>query len=85
MMEPEALEVTIDASLRQQPFHPFTLVMNDGTKLEVDHPKAVHFFRGFGIFYGPGGRPVFFQAGGVNRVSSDLANPDGVRSKDKAA
>ena len=81
MMDPENLEATIDGCLSAQPFHPFTLAMTDGSRLEVDHPKAVHFFKGFGVFYGPGGRPQFFEAGGVNRVIADLADADGNRAK----
>ena len=81
MMRPEILETTIDGLLDRSPFHPFTLVMNDGVELEVDHPKAVHFFREFGIFYGSGGLPQFFEAASVNRVSADLAEGEDARAK----
>ena len=81
MMTPEKLEATIDGLLDRSPFHPFTMVMNDGKSLEVDHPKAVHFFREFGIFYGPGGQPQFFEAASVNRVSADLAENEDARAK----
>ena len=80
-MHPETLETTIDELLQQNPFHPFTLAMSDGSLLEIDHPKAVHFFRGFGTFVGPGGRPQFFEAGGVNRVIADLAESQKDRAK----
>ena len=73
MMTPEVLEATIDGLCQRSPFHPFTLMMTNGSRLEVDHPKAVHFYRGFGVFYGPGGLPNFFETGGVNHVARDLS------------
>ena len=76
MMDAATLEAVIDTFQKQDPFRPFTLVMNDGSRLEVDHPKAVHFFRGTGIYHGPGGVFSFLKARSVNRVVEDLASAD---------
>ena len=73
MMNPDTLDASIDTLRRKQPFHPFTLVMNDGAKLEVDHPKALTYYKGTGVFIGPGGAPEIFSSESVNRVIGDLA------------
>ena len=72
-MDPNTLADTIAAFQRQSPFHPFTLAMNDGSRLEVDHPNAIVYRTGTGVFVGPGGVPHLFNSEGVNRVIGDLA------------
>ena len=83
MMNPESLQIALDAYVRQQPFHPFTLVMNDGAQLEVDSPLAIAFSSANGrvIFLGPGGVPQIFNSESVNRVVGDLAGVEGVQSQ----
>ena len=87
MMNPETLQVALTAYTGQQPFHPFTLVMNDGVRLEVDSPLAVAFSAENGrmVFLGPGGVPQIFNSESVNRVMGDLAGVDGAASADREA
>ena len=73
MMNSETLEATLKGYFGQLPFHPFTLVMNDGTRLEVDSPLAIAFHEGRVFFWGPGGVPQVFNSESVNRVIGDLA------------
>ena len=75
MMNSESLQIALAAYTRQQPFHPFTLVMTDGSRLEVDSPLAVAFSSANGrvVFLGPGGVPQIFNSESVNRVIGDLA------------
>ena len=73
MMDPDTLDETIEAFQNQDPFHPFTLAMNDGSRLEVDHPRAIIYRSGRGVFLGPGGTPHLFSSHSVNRVIGDLA------------
>ena len=82
MMSSDTLKIALEAYARQQPFHPFTLVMNDGAKLEVDSPLAVAFSAANGrvIFLGPGGVPQIFDSESVNRVIGDLASVSGLES-----
>ena len=64
-MDPDTLAETIETFQDQTPFHPFTLAMNDGSRLEIDHPRAVVYRNGTGVFVGPAGTPhLFNQRGG---------------------
>ena len=76
MMNSESLKAALQTYLSQQPFHPFTLVMNDGTKLEIDSPLAVAFGKNLVFFLGPEGVPQIFNSESVNRVVGDLAEAD---------
>ena len=78
MMNPETLDGAIRALSGRVPFHPYTLVMDDGGRLEVDHPKVLAYRDGTGLFVAPGGIPHLFNAEGVNRVIGDLAGVEGV-------
>ena len=73
MLDPDTLAETLEAFQDQDPFHPFTLAMNDGSKLEIDHPRAVVYRNGRGVFLGPGGTPHLFSSHSVNQVIGDLA------------
>ena len=76
MMDPDTLDETIRTFRRRDPFHPFTLAMNDGSRLEVDHPDAVVYHEGTGVFIAPGGAPHLFTSHSVNRVIGDLAGQE---------
>jgi hypothetical protein len=72
-MDPETFDSTIRAFKHRTPFHPFTVAMVNGDRLEVDHPDALAFRDGVGLFAGPGGVPVVFDHEGVSQVIGDLA------------
>ncbi len=55
------------------PFKPFTVAMQNGDRLEVDHPDALAMRDGIALFAGPGGIPSIFDHEGVNRIIGDLA------------
>ena len=67
----------VERSMRRTPFHPFTLVLNNGTRLEVDHPRGLMYRSGTGVHGGPEGVPTLFEADGVTEVVGDLAHSDG--------
>lgn len=72
MMNPETLQAAVEAAFTRQPFHPFTLVMDDGQELENDSPVALAIRNGTAMFVSPGGTPHWFNSESVNRVVSDL-------------
>ena len=51
----------------------FTVAMQNGDRLEVDHPDALAIRDGMALFAGPGGIPSIFDHEGVSRVIGDLA------------
>jgi hypothetical protein len=69
---------TFDQTLRlfknRRPFLPFTVSMQNGDRLEIDHPDALAYRDGVALFAGPGGVPSIFDHEGVNRFIGDLAN-----------
>ena len=76
MMSPDTLQETVRILRAKQPFHPYTLVMNEGGRLEVDHPMALTYYNGVGVFIGPGGTLQMFNSESVNRVIGGLSDAD---------
>ena len=58
---------TLNVLMSQRPFKPFTIELNTGQRLEIDDPIVAAFKEGAGVLLAPGGVPVFFDHGGVNR------------------
>ena len=84
-MDSDKLSATIRVFKQRSPYHPFTLVLNNGTRLEADHPEAVSYRAGTGVHLGPMGVPTLFEADGVTEVVGDLARPDGRGNREPAA
>ena len=74
-MSADILEAAIETYMDRRPFHPFTLVLNNGTRLEVDHPRGLMYRNGTGVHGGPLGVPTLFEADGVTEVIGDLSRP----------
>ncbi len=72
-MDRDTFDNTLRAFKRRTPFHPFTVAMVNGDRLEVDHPDALVVRDGVALFAGPGGVPVIFDYEGVSQVIGDLA------------
>ena len=75
-MDPETFSATVEALLSRQPFHPFTVELNNGTRLEVDHPRALAFTDALVVRVGPRNVPTFFMTGAVTNVVGDLAGAE---------
>ena len=84
-MDAERLASAIHILRSRQPFHPFTLVLNNGSRLEGDHPQAVTYRAGTGVHLGPGGVPTLFDADGVTEVIGDLSRAGGADAPRGAA
>ena len=54
------------------PYRPFTVVLVNGDRFEVDHHDALVVRDGVAVFVGPGGVPVLFDHEGVAQVVGDL-------------
>ena len=72
-MDRETFDQTIRIVKHRTPFRPFTVAMENGDLLEVDHPDALAVRAGVALFVGPGGVPSVFDYEGVSRVIGDLA------------
>jgi hypothetical protein len=59
-----------------RPFRIFTVELNGGRRLEIDHPGALVFRQGVAVFLAPGRVPVFFDHDSVNHVIGSLATTD---------
>ena len=67
-MTAEHFQETLDVLLDVRPFKPFTVELNTGQRIEIDHPRAVSSRSGYAIFTSPGGVPIFFDHDGVNQI-----------------
>jgi hypothetical protein len=63
---------TLTAFRRRVPFRPFTVVLVNGDRFEVDHQEALVVRDGVAVFVAPGGVPVLFDHEGVAQVIGDL-------------
>jgi hypothetical protein len=51
----------IEALAKRNPFHPFTVEMVGGRRVEVDHPRALVSRDGVAVYIAPGGVPIWFD------------------------
>ncbi len=54
------------------PFRPFTVVLVNGDRFEVDHPGAFFARDGVSVYIAPGGTPILFDHEGVSQFVGDL-------------
>jgi hypothetical protein len=58
-MRAEILEETMNTLESRVPFKPFTVVLMNGNRFEVDHPSALAHRDGFAMYIAPGNMPLF--------------------------
>ena len=66
-MTTENFDLTLRAFQRRKPFQPFTVELVSGDRFQVDHPEALVFRDGVGIFVARGGVPTIFDHEGVSQ------------------
>lgn len=71
-MEADIFDQTLKTFKHRRPFRPFTVVLMDGDRYEVDHSEAVVVRDGVAIYVAPGGIPVIFDHESVSQVIGDL-------------
>lgn len=70
-MAPDNWEKTLRAFQRRVPFHPFTVELSSGSKIEVDHPEALVMRGGTAVYLGPDGDLTLFDHHAVACVSDE--------------
>lgn len=76
-MEAENFDRTLIAMRDRTPYQPFTVVLVNGDRYEVDHAKAIVIRDGVAVYVMPGGAPVIFDHEGVSQVIGDLLGQPG--------
>jgi hypothetical protein len=71
-MEVDNFDRTLKAFQTRKPFRPFTVVLVDGDRFEVDYPNALVARDGVAIYIAAGGIPVIFDHEGVSQFIGDL-------------
>ena len=82
-MTKDIFEETIETLVARRPFKPFTIELNTGQRIEIDHPGATTWRHGFNVFTSPGGPLLFFDHESVNQIINSPAHsaPGKRRSK----
>jgi hypothetical protein len=75
-MTADHFDETITALIERTPFHLFTVELNTGERIEIDHPHAMVIRDGAAVFLAPGGVPHLFDHDSVNQVIVVPANTD---------
>ena len=73
-MTVEHFEETITALIERKPFKLFTVELNTGEQIEVDHSRALIVRDGAAVFLAPGGVPHLFDHESVNQIIVSPAN-----------
>jgi hypothetical protein len=68
----EHFDTAMSALLQRVPYRPFTIVLINGNRYEVDHPSAIMMRDGVAFYFRPGGIPALFDHEGVNELVGDL-------------
>ena len=72
-MTRENFALTVQALASRRPFHPFTIELTGGRRLEVDHPMSLAYLGRTALFLAPGNVPVIFDHEAVAAVLADTA------------
>ncbi|HEX5446922.1 MAG TPA: hypothetical protein VFW87_24105 [Pirellulales bacterium] len=73
-MTAENFQKVLVAMIRRRPFRPFTVELNTGVRIEIDHPEATVIREGVAIFIGPGFTPVDFDQDRVTQIIDSPAH-----------
>ena len=84
-MDATLLAATLRAYQQRSPFHPYTIVLGSGTRLECDFPNAINYRDRVGVHLGPGGIPAIFDAAAVDHVLGNLSEAEIDRERSSAA
>jgi hypothetical protein len=71
-MHAEHFDTTMNAYRDRVPYKPFTVVLVNGNRYEVDHPRALNIRDGVAVYLAAGGVPIIFDHEGVSEVIGDL-------------
>ena len=82
-MTAEHFETTLDVFMAVRPFKPFTVELNTGQRIEIDHPRAISSRDGHAFFTAPGGILQMFDHESVHQFINSPAHaaPGKRRSK----
>lgn len=72
-MDRNTFNSTIRALGNRTPYRPFSVVMVNGNRFEVDFPDALGIREGLALFAGPGNAPIIFDNEGVSEIVGDLS------------
>ncbi len=67
-MTVDHFQETITALIDRKPFQLFTVELNTGEQIEIDHAHALVVRDGAAVFLGPGGVPHLFDHESVNQI-----------------
>ena len=73
-MTADHFDEAITALVERMPFQLFTVELNTGQQIEVDHSRSLVVRDGVAVFVAPGGVPHFFDHDSVNQIIVAQAN-----------
>jgi hypothetical protein len=75
-MTADHFDQTITALIERTPFQLFTVELNTGERIEIDHAHTLVVRDGNAVFLGPGGVPHWFDHDSVNQIIAAPASSD---------
>jgi hypothetical protein len=71
VMTPQNFANTLQAFQRRTPFHPYSVELVSGDRLQVDHPEALVTRAGVAAFFDKRGAPTLFDHESVSQFISN--------------
>jgi hypothetical protein len=71
-MQANNFDRSLNAFKNRKPFRPFTVVLVDGDRIEVNYPDALGVRDGMAVYIAAGGVPILFDREGVSQFIGDL-------------
>ena len=71
-MTAENFNIALEGLKQRKPFHPFTVELIGGQRVEIDHPGALVVRDGVAVFISPGGMPILFDHESVTQLEAEL-------------
>jgi hypothetical protein len=75
-MTADHFDEIITALIERVPFQLFTVELNTGERIEIDHSHALVVRDGVAVFLGPGGVPHLFDHESVNQIIAAPADKE---------
>lgn len=76
-MRADEFTATVRVLTERRPFRPYTIVLVNGERYQIDYPLAISMGNGFAVHIAPGNVPVFLDHDAVSQIIGDFVpTPD---------
>ncbi len=71
-MRADEFDITVTTLAERRPYRPFTIVLMNGARYQIDYPLAITVREGFAMHLAPGKIPIFIDHDAVSQMIGDF-------------